>query len=509
MKKRIFLIDLAIFIFIYVYLTQISPVVPFDGDDWRYIGAMRIPLPMWGVWNPTRVLPETLMSVGGYIAAFIVYPINKNYVNSLAITEAFIISLFIIIFLYSYYNLLTKRFHFSEKLSIASEVMFFISFFLLFKHLNQPSYTGFWTVDLSCDFFYLIPGLLNASVVMFLESRTTYFFDQENKNNFEKGLAILILYFTLFSNTQLTIILATYCFFKICQKLIDNKWKINFSFFRSISWYACILLVWFGTIIFDLNGERSKNVQATNSSSLADRFNEVLHQLKVFLENQNDIILIICLITIAATYIVYFKMRVKTNNFTKNSLINFLNIILLCFVSSILYLIIVYIKAGSQYVARPDAMWPVIFFMLFAFNISFIFLANYIRLIKVMTPLLLTLSALIAFNFNYHQIYTANVPYSAETSKNVDNYIINQVKKADLEGKETVKVKVPLDQEDASPSVSTSNWPHSYDMATWLQNTLYSHRIIRSRMKIIFEPDKKINKKFYENKNQQQFFPLE
>ncbi|MBC6910552.1 hypothetical protein DT304_04555, partial [Lactobacillus reuteri] len=75
MKKRIFLINFVIFIFIYVYLTQISPIVPFDGDDWRYIGALRIPLPMWGVWNPTRVLPETLMSVGGYIAAFIVYPI--------------------------------------------------------------------------------------------------------------------------------------------------------------------------------------------------------------------------------------------------------------------------------------------------------------------------------------------------------------------------------------------------------------------------------------------------
>ena len=91
----------------------------------------------------------------------------------------------------------------------------------------------------------------------------------------------------------------------------------------------------------------------------------------------------------------------------------------------------------------------------------------------------------------------------------MDNYIINQVRKADLEGKAVVKVKVPLDQENASPDVSTSNWPHSYDMATWMQNTLYSHRIIRSRIKIIFEPDKKVNKKFYENKNQQPFFPLE
>lgn len=66
-KKSVFIINLLLFIFVLIYFTQISPLVPFDGDDWRYIGGIRPPFPLWGVWNPTRVLPETLMGSGAIL----------------------------------------------------------------------------------------------------------------------------------------------------------------------------------------------------------------------------------------------------------------------------------------------------------------------------------------------------------------------------------------------------------------------------------------------------------
>ena len=52
-KRLLLLLNLTLFVFILIYFTQISPLVPFDGDDWRYIGGIRLPFPMWGVWNPT------------------------------------------------------------------------------------------------------------------------------------------------------------------------------------------------------------------------------------------------------------------------------------------------------------------------------------------------------------------------------------------------------------------------------------------------------------------------
>ena len=172
-------------------------------------------------------------------------------------------------------------------------------------------------------------------------------------------------------------------------------------------------------------------------------------------------------------------------------------------------MIIAYSKAGSQYAVRPDAMWAVVFFFLFIANISFIYLVVNINFVKPMLPLLMVLLSLISFSFNYHQVPADNAPYAAATARNVDNYIISQIKKADKEGKDKVTVKVPLDSANAVLKLPAANFPHSYDMATWLQNALYSHRIIRSRIHVVFKPDKAVNNRFYEDRNQQPFTPLE
>ena len=174
-----------------VYFTQISPLQPFDGVDWRYIGSFRLPLPLWGVWNPTRVLPETLMPLGGYIGAFVIYPIFGHYVWALSFAEALIVSFFIISMLYLFYNLLVKKFSLNKTYALAGEILFFLSCFLLFKHLNQPSFTAFWTVDLSCDFYYLIPGLLNASVIFYILQYDNFVDEFKQFSNFKNGLFIL------------------------------------------------------------------------------------------------------------------------------------------------------------------------------------------------------------------------------------------------------------------------------------------------------------------------------
>lgn len=506
-KKHVLIANLLLFIFIYIYFTQVSPLFPFDGDDWRYIGGIRPPFPMWGVWNPTRVLPETLMGVGGYIAAFVFYPISHNYVNSLMYVEAFIFSVFIEAFLISYYKLLTKRFKISKSLSIISELLFFISFFLLFKHMNQPSYSGFWTVDLACEFFYLIPGILNAAVVMYMEQSPNFFDHFMKLSNFIKGLFILILYFTLFSNTQLTIIIAAYSSFKIIQALVDIKWKVNIQYFKTISIYLVILVVWLGTILFDLNGQRSKDVQAMHSSSFSTSFLETVKQVKQFLSIQNTKFLYLFIATIIFAFV--YWLCVKSIKHQSSIFIGTIINGIFCSICSMLYLILAYSKAGSQYAVRPDAMWAVIFFFLFTVNICFIYLVINIDIVKPILPLMVVILSLVAFNFNYHQVPATNAPYDAITASNVDNYIISQVKKADEKGKDEAIVKVPLDSKDANPKLSTSNWPHSYDMAIWLQNTLYSHGIIRSRMHIVFKPDRAVTNRFYESKNQQPFVPLE
>lgn len=515
MKKRTVLILQGIlFVFLMVYFTQISPLQPFDGDDWRYIGSFRLPLPLWGVWNPTRVLPETLMPLGGYLGAFVIYPIFGHYLWALSFAEALIVSFFIISMLYLFYNLLVKKFSLNKTYALAGEILFFLSCFLLFKQLNQPSFTAFWTVDLSCDFYYLIPGLLNASVIFYILQYDNFIDEFRQFSNLKKGLFILAVYFAIFSSTQLNIILATFAALMFLNVVCSKRWIGTSSITKNIkllfsqSWvYVIILFFWLVSVVFELSGQRATSV-GTNGS-LGEKTQAVFKQFDSLLQSTNQKFLLISGLIILVTVIIEIvryrqQKKVLTMTFLKVSIGS-----VVCLFISFVYLFIAYTKAGDMYASRPDAMWAVVFFFLFAANLSFIYIFRNVDFVKMMLPLLLVLEALIAFNFNCPSRYPTNSNHDGNTISRVNNYIIDQIQNADREGKAKVVVKVPYDNDNADPKNPATNWPHSYMMGTFLQDTLYNHHLIRTRMRIIFKPDKSVTHKLYENEHQQPLNPVE
>lgn len=221
-------IQLLIFLFLIVFLTRVFPLVPFDGDDWSYIGSMRLPIPEWGVWNPTRVLPETLMPLTGYIGAYLIYPFTGKYVQSLTLASAIVYSLFVLLMLIMFYRALRKRLKASFNAAVTSEVLFFLSLFLLFKDTNQASYDLLWAVDLACVFFYIIPGLLNVGLMLYFEGEGNISQQFLKYSNLKRGILILALYFALFSCTQLNIILAAYSFIYICIEFFKQLRSLSF-----------------------------------------------------------------------------------------------------------------------------------------------------------------------------------------------------------------------------------------------------------------------------------------
>lgn len=507
-EKSVRITHLIVFVFFLIYFTQISPLLPFDGDDWFFNGSMRVPFPLWGVWNPTRVFPEVLSPVCGYIAAFCVYPFTHDYVGAVGFVRSFVVSGFITVFFLFFFNLLKKRFKISTRISIAAELFFILSFFLIFKHLNQASYTGFWSNDFDSIFFYLVPGLLNASVVFWMAQYRNLYVELKKMTISQKGLLILVLYFALFSNTQFNIILATYSFFRLVETLVKElKEGKNFPLLlKSTSLYLIILVIWLLTVIFDMHGARAKSL--AQQQTLGVLFNNTIKHFKIFLNYQNSkfVLLGIILVVVLLIYQIINSVVNKKVDVFLVALLNGIG----CLALSTIYLLLAYTKAGSEYASRVDAMWPTIFFFLYSVSICVAWLINQNKLIREFVPLVLTLLALLAFNFNYQPIASTVGGYDAKTVKAVDNYIINQVIRANKDGKSRVVVKVPINDRNSSPKVGTSNWPHSYDMAKELQNTLYAHHLIRTRMKIIFKPDISVNQKFYENKkNEQPFTPLE
>lgn len=496
--KKSKLLQILLFFVLFLYFFKIAPIAPYDGDDWSFIGSMRYPIPMWGVHNPTRVLPEVLMPLCGYLSAYIGYPISHDYIGSIVFFSSIVEATFAFACIYLFYKLLLDRFHFEKSKAIYSEIFFVLSLFLVYKMPNQASYSSFWAGDLTCVFFYIIPGLLNASVIMYIEQKSNFNDYFNNQSNLYQGIFLLILYFTIFSNTQLTIIIATYAFFKLVIATFEMKnsdtLKVSINTLKKLWIYLLILGAWLLSIIFDLNGGRAKEVSNNNSDALG----ATIDQFKNLLNHQNKYYLVLSLVAIIFSLIFNYK-KISNREFYK------LIILSICSeLFSFIYLILAYSKAGSFYAYRPDAMWPIVFYFVFITSLSVASLVRNIKIVSVAMPLVLVLGLIIICNYNFLPLPASNINHSYSTAKSIDNYIINQVVRADKSGKSKVTVKVPVDNKN------NRNWPHSYDMPIWLQNTLYSHGLIRTRIKIIFKPSNSVNKRFFENtKDEQPFVPLE
>lgn len=502
------IIQFSLFLFLFVYFTQITPLVPFDADDWSFLGTMRLPFPLWGVFNPSKVLPEVLGPLVGSISSLFVYPITRNYVYSIIFTQAIVVSLFIIFFLYLFKVFLNKKLEMSFREAIGGEIFLFLSFFFIFKHINTPSYSGFWATDFDCYFHYLIPGLLSASLVLIMMTQKNFMKYWNSQSSLYKGIFLMAVYFAMFSSPQLSIILASYSMVMIVLTAIQ-KFRLGIKkYLLNTYLYLTITLLWLISILFDLHGRRAAGVTAQNNGGLNEKLIAIGNSLNILI---NDLNLKVFFLFVLIIIITLCLALIDKKDHNKSVVIVTQEFILItCLLITFVYLMVAYLKAGAGYVGRIDAMWAVLCFFLLSVSISFTYLINKFHAVKVVAPLSLVLMALISFNFDYLPVQPNIGQHNSTTIINVDNYIINQIVKADREGKDKVTVKVPLGEGKVTPKDQTSNWPHAFYMAKCLQNTLYSHGIIRTRIQITLEPDKKINKRFYENnKSQQPFTPLE
>lgn len=487
---KIVVVQLLIFICLLIYFIKITPLIPFDGDDWNYIGTMRtLPFPIWGAWNPTRVLPEVLSPISGYIAAYIVYPLFGHYLYSIMVVHSLIVSSIALFFFFCFLKLIRKRFRLDVNDSLAIEISLFLSFFLICKHINAPSYSAFWTMDFDCVFFYLVPGLINGSLLFYMMSFSNYNHYVTTQSIHYRAIFFLCLYFAIFSSTQFNIIIATYSFLNILHNSL-NYINDEFNFRKYIlSTYIdwIILIAWSLSVVFDINGGRSDSV--SNNVALHQLFTEAGHNIVILLGRLN--------LKIAALYLILGCMGLCLSHSlsTKGNLDVFINAILM-FVLITVYLILAYLKAGTAYITRIDAMWSAIIMLLIFGNLGLANIMYKFKKVRLFVPWAIVIGALIAFNFNYQPMQPNSGNHNVQSVTDVDNFIINQIVTADRAGRATVIVDVPWEGKN-SPKDLASNWPHSYAMADELSNTLFIHQIIHKKIHVIFHPQRQLNKKFY------------
>jgi hypothetical protein len=220
-KTNILLLSstLAVFLGIYIYFANVQPVVPWSFDCWKALSWLNSSVfPVTHNNDPGRVTPKIIGPLAGHIAAFIVYPLTKDYLLAITSTVAALIATLMATFYYFSYRFFYS-FSNNKVLSVCVSLLFIIFHFSMFKSESTNNLYLLWNYSLSTVFHYMIPNLINSILVFWLwekRMRDPIPF----KWGYANGIVICLLYFSMFSMLWGAVILACYAFLDLLSKLV-------------------------------------------------------------------------------------------------------------------------------------------------------------------------------------------------------------------------------------------------------------------------------------------------
>ena len=464
---------LLLFLLFFVFFSQIHPLVPFDSDDWINMGMARRAYPSFAFWNPTKVFPECFEPFVASFAAFFVTPLIGDYLNAMIFTNAAVVSLFIIIYLFSFQRLIEHKFKI-PKLGVFSIVLLFaILHFLILKTEKANNEYLWYSHDCNCYYHYTIPNLLCASLVMWLMWNSI----NSIRNRLTIGIIGLVSYLALCSNLYSTIILTAYLGSVLLIDVIqadhkEPKWIITFV---KRHWYPLlIILLWFIIQLIEVNGRRATSYGHMDRPLLQ----EVELTFNYFLSISYNIKFIFFIIfTIIGTIGIYFVSEKK-----QLALIGKTPFVLLCsLVLSTTYLILLSSRVVSTYILRGDVIFAYVFFFLLSIAFCICYLGVKVKYFKIAIPVLIVCAL---FELYSHNNVFKDIQFeygmNAQSCINLDKYIIKRVCEADAQNKDTVIIQVPKFNDD-------DNWPLSLELSKSVGTTLYKHNITRRNITTLYE----------------------
>lgn len=464
-KAKIVIVNLFLTIFLLLFFTDICPIVPYDKDDWIYLGQMRMPIPMWNGWNPTKILPEVLMPMCGYFGARLVYPIVGDYLLSITIAAAMILSAFIVALCVCVMRFMVKRMNLSVSLALIFEVVFLVFCFLIFRNRGTSRYM-FYADNMNCIFNYTVSGIINAISVLTMMQYRDFQKAYNSYTTFQKGRFITLIYFSVFSNIFHSEMLAIYCGVTLLHGIIkckkDNGICLK-EFIQCHSVYLVILITWIGTVIFEISGGRAARI----SSEAELSFITSLRQLATLAQAMSKPFITIAIVSVSWMIYRIIKKDIQTEMY----LLMVFNLLLV-----VIYLVV--LCSGVNYMSRIEASWNIWFY---AILITLISIANFVSKYSCIKPFLILLAFLWAMLAAY-----PDGRFLLSTVKNVDyytcvrtgEYITDQIIDAECTGQEFVVVYVPhVDDESIE-------WIFGDDFGRVVMTTLYNHGIIHKQIEV-------------------------
>lgn len=130
---------LGVFGFLFVWFTQIHPLVVYDADDWTYLAYVRSATPIWGDWNPAKVFPETVMPFFSTVAVYTLMPLLGDYILAQTVMHALVVSAFITVYVFCFTELVKRVLPVKTAGAVSASALFLLLHFLIFRSRQQDN----------------------------------------------------------------------------------------------------------------------------------------------------------------------------------------------------------------------------------------------------------------------------------------------------------------------------------------------------------------------------------
>lgn len=481
------LMGIVLFLCFFGFYSRIVPIIPFDTDDWYYMGYYRIPLPIWGDWNPSRVLPEILMPNLSILAAHVIYPVTGNYIASMTMIYAIFMAVLLVILCYQLYR-------YAESLGTPKMPAMFLTLFWALLHFTllagaASGNTWLWgSITATCYFYYAIPAIWNEALVIYLIRKR-----DAKKSVLVKILLCIFCYFGVFSNLFPAVILPAYTGMDLLTSFV--KWirgtkdaRGSFAkFLKEELFDLYVIILFLISVVFELSGGRASGFSGF-------QFAEVMETLKKSLSTVNPWALISIVLLLLYSTISLVRNR-ESGEIIGERRIMFIKL-LGAVVLVLLFNVLVCARTGAWYIGRQDVLVDIVFYVLLTvFALASCASAGSenkkCSCLILGVALLLNVLVLVKFNPSFYAP-TNSGGLSAEQCVKIDEDIVHQITEAASENQSRMDLKVP-------DFGSSDNWP----LATYAGGpysrfayTLWRHGLIQKSISINVVPDQAKNAEF-------------
>lgn len=481
---------------LFFYLSA-HPLFIYDSDDWTYISFHRQALPSIQQWNPTKVLPETLMPLIAELGVRFIYPISGDYISALATVFALAISLIITIYIYISIKMVKERYCICGYSVAMLGIAYLLYHFWVYLVSDVNNTYFFYGGNVNCYFNYIIPGLFNAIFVLYCISKNDDYMDfrVEQRNSLKIGFIILWIYLCICSNMFHSIILVSYLASKLVyevvlklinkDKLIDACIKVIINSISEI----VIIIGWLICILIESQGARAQWAAGTTLTNLP-----IAQTILLFIESIKSMnrtwLLVTIFINVCALIICIFNLNKNKADIKDSIFLRDYIKIIISFGITVLYLILLCAKVTPSYIKNNTVM---ISWVLWVMILTFLSIGYILSKYTILNSLLPFLVYLLVFNtvIDGKTFAENNVVwnYNVEVVKQLDEYFIEQIKEADKRNMEYAEILIPVSD--------SAYWPLDVTYSgNRISTTLFRHGLISRQIEVMVIPDYSVNEKY-------------